>query len=60
MTQRQDDERNEFILNYDDVRALPSRHDALLEFLQTTYEAGADLGKWNRAELEAPAASKGR
>ena len=52
-------ELNEFLLNYDDLRVLPSRHDALLEFLQTTYEAGADLGNWNRAELEARA-GKGR
>ncbi len=26
--------------------------DALLEFLQTTYESAATLGRWNRAELE--------
>jgi len=51
---------NEFILKYDDVRSLASRHDAPLEFLQTTYEAGADLAHWNRAELEAPAVRKGR
>jgi uncharacterized protein DUF5996 len=25
---------------------------ALLEFLQTTYEAGANLGAWPRKELE--------
>jgi len=24
----------------------------LLEFLQSTYDAGADLGNWNRKELE--------
>ena len=42
----------EFILMYDDVRRSTSPRDALLAFLQTTYDAGADLAKWNRAELE--------
>ena len=43
----------EFILMYDDVRAAESPRDALLEFLQSTYEAGARLGGWDRAALEA-------
>jgi hypothetical protein len=42
----------EFLLMYDDVRLHPSPRSALLEFLQSTYEAGANLGKWERAELE--------
>ena len=42
----------EFLLMYDDVRLAPSPRSALLEFLQSSYEAGADLAKWNRAELE--------
>jgi len=42
----------EFLLMYDDVRRSPSPRDRLLEFLQSTYDAGADLGKWNRKELE--------
>ena len=42
----------EFFLMYDDVRAAPSPRSALLEFLQSTYEAGANLAKWDRAELE--------
>ena len=42
----------EFFLMYDDVRLDPSPRSALLEFLQSTYEAGANLAKWNRAELE--------
>lgn len=47
---------NEFILKYDDVRRAASPRDALLEFLQSTYDAGAALGNWNRADLErAPA-----
>jgi hypothetical protein len=42
----------EFILMYDDVRRSASPKETLLAFLHSTYEAGADLGKWNRAELE--------
>ena len=42
----------EFILPYDAVRLAASPDDTLLEFLQTTYDAAADLGKWNRAFLE--------
>ena len=51
---------NEFLLPYEAVRTAPSPRDALMEFLQTTYEAGASLGGWNRAELEAPALSQSR
>ncbi len=43
---------HEFFLMYDDVRQSPSPKAALLEFLQSTYEAGASLGKWDRAALE--------
>lgn len=42
----------EFVLMYDDVRRSPWPRDTLLAFLQSTYDAGANLGKWNRAELE--------
>ncbi len=42
----------EFLLPYDDVRAAASPRDTLLEFLQTTYEAGARLARWDRAALE--------
>jgi hypothetical protein len=42
----------EFILMYDDVRQAPSPEEALYEFLDSTYAAGADLGKWDRAALE--------
>jgi hypothetical protein len=45
---------NEFFLMYDDVRTSDSPRDALLEFCQSTYEAGAELGKWDRANLERP------
>ncbi len=42
----------EFLLMYDDVRASQSPRNALLDFCQSTYEAAADLGKWNRGEIE--------
>src|SRR4030095_15216619 len=42
----------EFILPYDTVRQSESPDDTLLDFLQTTYDAAADLGKWDRALLE--------
>jgi hypothetical protein len=42
----------EFLLMYDDVRQSPNPEQSLLEFLQSTYEAGANLGGWPRAELE--------
>jgi hypothetical protein len=42
----------EFILPYDEVRNAQSPDDTLLDFLQTTYEAAADLAKWDRASLE--------
>jgi hypothetical protein len=42
----------EFLLMYDDVRQSTSPREALLSFLQSTYEAGARLANWNRAELE--------
>ncbi len=42
----------EFILAYDVVRQSPSPDETLLDFLQTTYDAAATLGKWDRAVLE--------
>ena len=45
-------ELSEFILMYDDVRAADSPEETLYEFLASTYEAGATLGKWDRAALE--------
>jgi hypothetical protein len=43
---------HEFLLMYDDVRQSASPRQALLSFLQSTYEAGADLARWDRKELE--------
>jgi len=45
-------ELREFLLPYDVVREAASPDETLLEFLQTTYEAAADLAKWDRKALE--------
>ena len=45
-------EFREFILPYDEVRLAANPDEALLEFLQSTYEAAADGAAWNRSELE--------
>jgi hypothetical protein len=42
----------EFILPYDAVRTAADPDGTLLDFLQSTYEAAADAGKWHRAWLE--------
>jgi hypothetical protein len=42
----------EFLLMYDDVRAAASPKAALMEFLRSTYDAAANLGKWDRKALE--------
>jgi hypothetical protein len=42
----------EFILPYDSVRESSSPDDMLLEFFQSTYDAAANLGKWDRGGLE--------
>jgi hypothetical protein len=45
---------HEFLLMYEDVRTSLSPKETLMEFLQSTYEAGANLGKWDREALERP------
>jgi len=42
----------EFFLLYDHVRTADSPDQALMDFCQTTYEAGANLAAWDRASLE--------
>jgi hypothetical protein len=42
----------EFVLPYAAVRQAREPDRYLLEFLQSTYEAAAHLGQWNRRELE--------
>jgi hypothetical protein len=43
---------HEFVLMYDDVRRATSPREEILEFAQSTYEAGANSAGWNRAALE--------
>jgi hypothetical protein len=42
----------EFLLMYEDVRRAKSPGEEVLEFAQSTYEAGANLAGWNRTSLE--------
>ncbi|HKE11393.1 MAG TPA: DUF5996 family protein, partial [Myxococcota bacterium] len=42
----------EFVVPYDVVRTADRPDEALLEFLESTYRAAADLGGWNRSALE--------
>jgi hypothetical protein len=44
----------EFILPYDAMRTADDPDKALLEFLQSTYEAAANAAKWDRDALECP------
>jgi len=42
----------EFLLMYDDVRRAKSPKSEILEFAQSTYDAGANLARWDRKALE--------
>jgi hypothetical protein len=44
----------EFILMYEDVRLAASPRAVLLDFLQSTYDTAANLGNWDRVNLERP------
>jgi hypothetical protein len=46
----------EFLLPYEDLRKAESPSTSLLQFCQSTYEAAANLGKWDRVALEREAA----
>jgi hypothetical protein len=43
---------SEFILPYDAVRTAAAPDQALLDFLQSTYQAAANAAKWDRDALE--------
>ncbi|WP_242676597.1 DUF5996 family protein [Rhodococcus sp. ABRD24] len=45
-------DHRQFLLPYEAVRAATDPDATLLQFLQTTYEAAADKGAWDRAALE--------
>jgi hypothetical protein len=46
-------------LPYDAVRTAAAPDQALLEFLQSSYEAAANAAKWDRASLECPLGQPG-
>jgi hypothetical protein len=47
-----DPKLGEFLLPYDVVRASADPESMLMEFLESTYQAAADLGRWDRNALE--------
>ncbi|WSG59502.1 DUF5996 family protein [Nocardia sp. NBC_01730] len=46
-------DHRQFLLPYEAVRTAEAPEQALLEFFDTTYEAAAELGHWDRSALEA-------
>ena len=57
---RFDEKLGEFVLDYDDVRSAANPEEMILEFLQSTYEAGATLAHWDRYALGQPGPDVGR
>jgi hypothetical protein len=53
-------ELGEFLLPYEAVRTSRDPDAALMEFLTSTYEAAANLAKWDRAALECALGEPGR
>ena len=47
-----DTQLGEFLLKYSDVRTAQSPDQAILDFCESAYEAGAKLAHWDRASLE--------
>ena len=52
-----DTKLGEFILKYDDARGIAIKDDtspdqAILDFCQSAYEAGASLAQWDRQNIE--------
>jgi hypothetical protein len=45
-------EMGEFFLKYEDVQKSDNPEKTLMEFLQSTYEAGVKTSNWNRTQLE--------
>jgi hypothetical protein len=54
-----DPQLGEFILRDDRIAGLADPDAAVMDFLQSTYETGADLAGWDRASLEADLPSEG-
>ena len=57
-TARYDDRLGEFIFPYKDARTAAPPERAIMDFFQSTYEAGATLGHWDRERLESRAAAR--
>jgi hypothetical protein len=53
-------ELGEFLLPYEAVRMSKDPDAALMEFLQSTYDAAADLAKWDRKALECSLGAAGK
>jgi len=53
-------ELGEFLLSYEEVRASRDPDAALMAFLTSTYEAAADLAKWDRDALECAMGEAGK
>lgn len=53
------DQAREFILPYDAVRTASDPDRTLLDFLETTYDAAARLGNWDRDALDCPRGRSG-
>ena len=49
---RYDNSLKEFVLPYEEMRTAASPDSALLDFLQSTYEAASNLASWDRAALD--------
>jgi hypothetical protein len=49
---RYDTTAREYLLPYATLCAASNPDDVLLRFFQTTYEAAADLGRWDRTALD--------
>jgi hypothetical protein len=52
-------ELSEFLLPYEAVRTASDSKAALMAFLQSTYDAAANLGHWDRAALDCPLGEPG-
>jgi len=53
-------ELGEFLIPYDAVRTARDPDGTLMEFLQSTYDAAADLAKWDRKTLECGLGERGK
>ena len=53
-------EAGEFLLPYSAVRSASDPDEVLLQFFQSTYDAAADLARWDRVALERPSNAIGR